>query len=95
MDEQDRDGHLRDSTPLGSGEGGPLNDEEQTAKDMSYSPGSEREQARNNEDDRAEELARDGIDPAKVRTLPGAGGPDDVGDVDVPEEELNLPRNED
>ena len=34
-----------------------------------------------------EQLAKD------VETLPGRGGPDDSGAVDVAEEELNVPRD--
>ena len=50
-------------------------DADQTAKDRSYSPSSERE---------TEEKQRDSTGPA-VR--PGTGGPDDVGDVPVPPED--------
>jgi len=35
-----------------------------------------------------------GIDPAaadKIIVAPGTGGPDDVGDVEVNEEDINLP----
>lgn len=58
----------------------PLDDEELTRKDTSYSPGSERETAEKQEDPGA------GV-------LPGSGGPDDSGDLDVAEDELNLPRD--
>jgi len=60
-----------------------LNDNEFIRKDTSYSPASDTESARIQDDDRSEELRADDIDPARVRTLPGAGGPDDAGDVDA------------
>jgi hypothetical protein len=58
----------------------PLGDEEQTRKDMSYSPASERETAEKQADS-------EGSD----EVLPGTGGPDDSGDVDVPPEDLRMP----
>lgn len=53
----------------------PLDDTEQTAKDRSYSPGSERE---------TEVRQRESSGEAALR--PGAGGPDDSGDLPAPEE---------
>lgn len=74
-----------------SGEG--LGDEEQTAKDMSYSPASDSE-IEERQDSPSESPATDDIDDADaVETLPGTGGPDDNGSVDVPEEDLNVPRD--
>mgnify|MGYP000892273043 CR=1 FL=1 len=60
-----------------------LNDEEQTAKDVSYSPASETEtQAKQD----APVVSRDpDVDDDDVRVLPGTGGPDDPGDVVMPE----------
>jgi hypothetical protein len=58
----------------------PLNDEELTSKDTSYSPASERETAAKQDD--ADAL------PANP---PGTGGPDDTGDLEVDPDELNLP----
>lgn len=57
----------------------PLTDEEQSAKDMSYSPASETEtQAKQD----ASAVPRDSeVDPDLVKVLPGTGGPDDPGDV--------------
>ncbi len=52
-----------------------LDDTEQTAKDRSYSPGSERE---------TEVRQRESSDATALR--PGAGGPDDSGDLPAPEE---------
>ena len=57
----------------------PLDDEELTRKDTSYSPGSERETAAKQDDPGAD-------------VLPGTGGPDDSGDLDVPPGELHMPR---
>ncbi len=56
-----------------------LDDEELTRKDTSYSPASERETAAK-QDEPVEDV------------LPGTGGPDDSGDLDVPTGELNMPR---
>lgn len=53
----------------------PLGDAERTAKDRSYSPGSERE---------TEVRQRESSDETALR--PGAGGPDDSGDLPSPEE---------
>ncbi|WP_200935205.1 hypothetical protein [Leifsonia sp. Leaf336] len=50
-------------------------DAEQTAKDRSYSPGSERE---------TEVRQRESSDATALR--PGTGGPDDSGDLPAPEE---------
>jgi hypothetical protein len=57
-----------------------MDDDEQTRKDTSYSPASERETAEKQED--AE--GRDHV-------LPGTGGPDDSGDLDAPAEDLHMP----
>ena len=54
---------------------GHQSDADQTAKDRSYSPGSERET----------EVKQEDSTGASVR--PGTGGPDDVGDVPVPPED--------
>ena len=72
----------------------PNSDNEQTERDTSYSPGSEREmQAREQHPRSSEALDDDDIDAGDVNVLPGTGGPDDVGDVDVDEDDLNMPRN--
>jgi len=55
-----------------------LSDEELTTKDRSYSPSSERETEAKQED-------ADASGDAGLR--PGTGGPDDVGDLPVPEED--------
>ncbi|POH64637.1 hypothetical protein C3B61_12170 [Cryobacterium zongtaii] len=66
-----------------------LGDSDQTRKDTSYSPASETEtQAKQDESPPA------AVDPDvadKVKVAPGTGGPDDFGDVEVNEEDINLP----
>jgi hypothetical protein len=59
-------------------------------KDMSYSPASETETA-HKQADALPDTIDDDIDPDDVRAVPGTGGPDDVGDVDIDPGELNLP----
>ena len=73
--------------------GGNLSDAEQTDKDVSYSPssGQETEQLQDSPDSAALDDAD--IDPADVNVLPGTGGPDDVGDVDVDPGEIDLEGN--
>lgn len=58
---------------------------DETRTDTAESPGSEREtQALQDDPDRSRAL--DDVDPDAVRTLPGTGGPDDDGDVEVPDD---------
>lgn len=59
-------------------------------RDISYSPASESETERKQEDP-LPDTVDDDIDPDDVRAVPGTGGPDDVGDVDVEADDLNLP----
>lgn len=59
-------------------------------KDMSYSPASETETQQKQRDPLPEGVDDD-IDPDDVRAVPGTGGPDDVGDVDVDPDDLNMP----
>ena len=48
-------------------------------------------QAKQNEGTDTAALAADpDVDSADVNVLPGTGGPDDVGDIEVDPEELNL-----
>lgn len=54
------------------------------------SPGSENETAAKQSDPLPERVADD-VDETEVRAVPGTGGPDDAGDVDVDPDELNLP----
>jgi hypothetical protein len=67
------------------GEG--LNDNEQLAKDVSYAPASGRETARLQSDTDVP----DDVDAEAVKALPGTGGPDDGGDIEVDPEEIHIP----
>jgi hypothetical protein len=66
--------------------------EESGLKDTVYSPASEREQeVRNAPGGQTGMPERDpDVDGDAVNLLPGTGGPDDQGDIDVPDEEFNL-----
>jgi hypothetical protein len=67
-------------------------DDEQVKRDTTYSPSSEREmRARDNDPQGSAALEDDDINPDDVKVLPGTGGPDDVGDIEVNEDDLNLP----
>jgi hypothetical protein len=85
-----------ESTPrLGTGDPGeqppaPLSESDQVRKDMSYSPSSE-EETRRKQDDPLPEGIDDDIDPDQIRAVPGTGGPDDVGDIEVDPADLNMP----
>ncbi|MDD7929521.1 hypothetical protein [Microbacterium thalli] len=67
----------------------PLTEPEAVRKDMRYSPASDTE-TREKQDD-ADTSPDADVDDDLVRARPGTGGPDDVGDVEVAEEDLNLP----
>jgi hypothetical protein len=54
------------------------------------SPGSEAETAAKQADPIPDRVAAD-VDESQVRAVPGTGGPDDAGDVDVDPDELDLP----
>ena len=71
----------------------PLNDDEQLRKDRSYAPSSGRETAQRQESP-ARSAATDDVDAEHVETLPGTGGPDDFGVTDVPEDEIDIPRDD-
>jgi hypothetical protein len=73
--------------PVDSG----LSEADAVRKDRSYSPASESETERKQEDPLPDTIDDD-IDPDDVHVVPGTGGPDDVGDIDVDPEDLNLPR---
>ncbi len=62
----------------------------QVRNDMTYSPASETETEQKQRDPLPDTIDDD-IDPADIRAVPGTGGPDDVGDVDIDPGELNLP----
>ncbi|WP_239453315.1 MULTISPECIES: hypothetical protein [Microbacterium] len=68
----------------------PLTEQQSLRKDMSYSPASETETQRKQDDPLPDTIDAD-IDADDVRVVPGTGGPDDVGDVDVDPDDLNLP----
>ena len=65
---------------------------EQLEKDMAYTPGSESETQERQESPASSRATDDPeIDEGDVNLLPGTGGPDDVGDIEVDPEDLNLP----
>jgi hypothetical protein len=70
-----------------SAEPAPLDDAEQTRKDVSYSPGSEAETAAKQSDPLPDGIDDD-IDETRIRAVPGTGGPDDAGDVDLDPEDV-------
>jgi len=61
-------------------------------KDMLYSPQSEREQeSLQSRPVESSEAVKDAdIDADQVQTLPGTGGPDDVGEVEVDPADIHL-----
>ncbi len=69
---------------------GGLSEADAVRKDRSYSPASESE-TESKQQDPLPDTIDDDIDPDDVRVVPGTGGPDDVGDIDVDPEDLNLP----
>jgi hypothetical protein len=64
-----------------------LNDNEQLVKDRSYAPSSGRETERLQHD----QSVPDDVDASAVATLPGTGGPDDTGDVEVDPADIHMP----
>ena len=62
-------------------------------KDMAYSPSSEAETQQKQDDPLPSTIDGD-IDTDGVRAVPGTGGPDDVGDVEVEPDDLDLPWRE-
>lgn len=71
----------------------PLSEPEAVRKDTRYTPGSDTE-TREKQEDAATSPDAD-VDDDLVRARPGTGGPDDVGDVSVDEDDLNLPWRDD
>lgn len=65
------------------------NDDETVQKDVRYSPSSGREthRAQQKPEDSAH-LTDPEIDTAAVKSVPGVGGPDDAGDIDVDVDDL-------
>lgn len=68
----------------------PLTESDSVRRDMSYSPASETETDQKQKDPLPETLDDD-IDAEAIRAVPGTGGPDDAGDIEVDPEDLNLP----
>lgn len=64
------------------------NDEEQTRKDTSYSPSSEREthELQHTDVEQSAASADDETTREAIDVLPGTGGPDDTGDVHDPDD---------
>lgn len=62
-------------------------------RDTAYSPASEAETQQKQQNPLPDTIDDD-IDPRNVRAVPGTGGPDDAGDVDVDGDELNLPQRD-
>ena len=71
----------------GAGPDDSLDENEQRAKDMAESPGSERETRAK----QAEQPEHDDVDDGAVKVAPGTGGPDDVGEVEVDERDIHIP----
>ena len=69
-----------------------ISERESLEKDTHYSPRSEKDtEAKQDESVSASAAVQDDdVDSSQVDVLPGTGGPDDVGDVDVDPSELNL-----
>jgi hypothetical protein len=58
-------------------------------KDTNYSPGSDTDTERL-QNQQSPALHDDEIDEAAVKTLPGTGGPDDEGQIEIDPEDLDL-----
>ena len=67
-----------------------LSERESLRKDTSYSPASETETQRKQEDPLPNTLDGDIVMDA-VRVAPGTGGPDDAGDIEVDLDDVQLP----
>jgi len=59
-------------------------------KDTSYSPGSDTETKVLQQETVSTAAVGDDIDQDAVKVLPGTGGPDDAGDIEVDEDEIHL-----
>ena len=60
-------------------------------KDTNYSPGSDTDTDElQDAQEQSPALDVEDIDEDAVRTLPGTGGPDDEGNIEVDEEDLNI-----
>ncbi|MFB2555330.1 hypothetical protein [Herbiconiux liangxiaofengii] len=89
MTDQTSDG---DTLPDVDVEKGDLNDNDLTRKDMTYSPSSGRETDELQHDAAGSQALDDpDIDQSRITSLPGTGGPDDVGEIDIEGAEINIP----
>lgn len=70
-----------------------LPEHEAVRKDMTYSPASETETQHKQADPLPDTVDGD-IDADAVRAVPGTGGPDDPGDVEVDPDDLHVPGRE-
>jgi hypothetical protein len=77
----------RPNPDAGKEDSAPLSDAEQARKDVSSSPGSEDETAAKQRDPLPDSLDDD-IDATRIRAVPGTGGPDDAGDVELDPDEI-------
>lgn len=84
---------LRAAFAAGETEAMPPSTADVVRKDTTYGPGSETETEHKQQDPLPDTLDDD-IDTDAVRAVPGTGGPDDVGDVDVDPGDLDLPWRE-
>lgn len=73
-----------------SGSGDDLPGANTNPDDERTSPSSENETAAKQADPAPDRVADD-VDESQIRAVPGTGGPDDAGDVDVDPDDLNLP----
>jgi hypothetical protein len=64
-----------------------LSDNNQTEKDVSYAPSSERE----TEEKQRDQTVPSDVDADAVKALPGTGGPDDGGDIEVDPADIHIP----
>ena len=78
----------RRNPDAGAVDSAPLTDAEQTRKDVSYSPGSEDETAAKQRDPLPRRHRRRHRRLERVRAVPGTGGPDDAGDVELDPDEV-------
>lgn len=89
----DQNDELRTRFAAGETEGmppAPPSGAESVRRDTAYAPGSEAETEQKQENPIPDSIDDD-IDTDDVRAVPGTGGPDDVGDVDVDPDDLELP----
>ena len=82
---------MSDHEPLSESGQEPLAEPDAVRKDMRYTPGSDTETRE--KQDEAATSPDDDVPDDRIRTRPGTGGPDDVGDVEVDPDELNMPHS--